>query len=266
MVRCSSCGASRHGKADHCEFCGSRFSTVDKGWGLICPYCFCRLPNDARYCVECGIALAPQKLSDVQAQRLCPRCTTPLRARAVATVEVLECASCNGLWVPADTFEVLCSQRDKASAARQLVAVEVRGRRRFELTLDDQVKYIPCPECRQLMNRRNFAQCAGVIIDICRDHGVWLDHQELSRIIQFIERGGIERARKIRDEQEAERLRQEQRRQARRAARVREGAFVGPAPPVPTLPLGGRGGLGAPSSGRVVGEAVGFALRLIFGR
>jgi Zn-finger nucleic acid-binding protein len=41
------------------------------------------------------------------------------------------------------------------------------------------------------MTRRNFGQSSGVIIDVCRRHGVWFDRGELPRVIQFVEAGGL---------------------------------------------------------------------------
>jgi Zn-finger nucleic acid-binding protein len=45
------------------------------------------------------------------------------------------------------------------------------------------------------MNRSNFARSSGVIIDICKRHGVWFDAEELPKIIEFIRRGGLDRQR-----------------------------------------------------------------------
>lgn len=224
VVRCPSCGASRQDlNAARCAFCGSLFSTVDKGWGLICPHCFCRLPNDAHYCVECGLALAPQELAEPRAERLCPRCQAPLRARRLESVELLECGGCNGLWVPIETFETLCTEKEKMAEAKRFTLAQQMKRLKFELSPDEQVKYIPCPVCRQLMNRRNFAQYAGVIIDVCQDHGVWLDNQELNRIIQFIEGGGLEQARQLQRESEEVQAMREKRARQHRAKRVARG-------------------------------------------
>jgi len=49
--------------------------------------------------------------------------------------------------------------------------------------------------CKQIMNRANFARCSGVIIDVCKQHGIWFDRDELSRIIEFIKEGGLDAAR-----------------------------------------------------------------------
>jgi hypothetical protein len=45
------------------------------------------------------------------------------------------------------------------------------------------------------MSRVNFAGNSGIILDVCRAHGVWLDHEELDQVRQFIQRGGAGRAR-----------------------------------------------------------------------
>ncbi len=46
------------------------------------------------------------------------------------------------------------------------------------------------------MNRSNFSKNSGVIVDICRQHGVWFDAEELPKIIEFIRQGGLDHARK----------------------------------------------------------------------
>ena len=40
------------------------------------------------------------------------------------------------------------------------------------------------------MLRRNFRRSSGVITDVCRDHGTWLDADELEQIAGFILSGG----------------------------------------------------------------------------
>ena len=52
---------------------------------------------------------------------------------------------------------------------------------------------MPCPICGELMPRRNFRRISGVLIDICRDHGIWLDPGELEQIRCFIANGGTEK-------------------------------------------------------------------------
>jgi Zn-finger nucleic acid-binding protein len=40
------------------------------------------------------------------------------------------------------------------------------------------------------MNRSNYRKSSGVILDVCREHGTWLDADELERIAGFILEGG----------------------------------------------------------------------------
>ncbi|MEW6111309.1 MAG: zf-TFIIB domain-containing protein, partial [Thermodesulfobacteriota bacterium] len=52
-----------------------------------------------------------------------------------------------------------------------------------------------CPVCRTMMNRRNFIRVSGVIVDVCRPHGIWFDAGEMEKIMDFIARGGMRKAR-----------------------------------------------------------------------
>jgi Zn-finger nucleic acid-binding protein len=84
------------------------------------------------------------------------------------------------------------------------------------------------------MNRSNFARSSGVIIDLCKQHGVWFDADELPKIIEFIDKGGLARARqkeKMALEEERAKLRDEQRKLAmmeRRAGGGRDLGYVEP--------------------------------------
>ena len=99
-----------------------------------------------------------------------------------------ECPKCFGLWLDTLTFDRICQQ------AEQHVSVLGQGQRVVNPALQP-VRYLPCPDCRQLMHRMNFAKCSGVIVDVCRPHGVWFDMNELHRILEFIQGGGLDRAR-----------------------------------------------------------------------
>lgn len=58
------------------------------------------------------------------------------------------------------------------------------------------------------MTPMQFSRRSGVIIDICRSHGVWFDRDELRRIIEFIRAGGLDRARAL-DKEEPARAKRE---------------------------------------------------------
>jgi Zn-finger nucleic acid-binding protein len=46
------------------------------------------------------------------------------------------------------------------------------------------------------MQRRNFGKTSGVIVDVCAQHGTWFDPGELSRVLAFVEAGGLAEARR----------------------------------------------------------------------
>src|SRR6185295_6075766 len=71
---------------------------------------------------------------------------------------------------------------------------------------EGQVFYLKCPRCAKIMNRMNYAHSSGIIIDMCRAHGIWFDRDELRRIIEFIQAGGLDRARQ-REKQDIEQQR-----------------------------------------------------------
>ena len=52
------------------------------------------------------------------------------------------------------------------------------------------VTYVPCPECGELMHRKSYGAKAGVVVDRCRLHGVWLDGGELNRLLKWAKAGG----------------------------------------------------------------------------
>jgi Zn-finger nucleic acid-binding protein len=46
------------------------------------------------------------------------------------------------------------------------------------------------------MNRSNYGGGSGVIVDVCGPHGVFLDRGEMTKIVDFIEKGGWDRVKK----------------------------------------------------------------------
>jgi Zn-finger nucleic acid-binding protein len=76
------------------------------------------------------------------------------------------------------------------------------------------VTYIKCPVCTKLMNRVNFGTKSGVIVDRCRDHGVWLDGGELRHLFEWMKAGG-----KLLVQEREEQLRKESVREKEREQR-----------------------------------------------
>jgi Zn-finger nucleic acid-binding protein len=68
--------------------------------------------------------------------------------------------------------------------------------------------YRPCAVCGALMNRQNYGRKSGVILDVCRAHGIWFDAGELPRVLGWIRDGGERRAGELAAEQDQAQARQ----------------------------------------------------------
>jgi Zn-finger nucleic acid-binding protein len=115
---------------------------------------------------------------------------------------MLECATCDGIWIDADVFEEICASSESQAAVLHRLGA------RTPVAADARVKYRKCLRCGTVMNRVNFGRLSGTIVDVCRGHGTFLDAGELHAVLAFIRTGGLDRAR----ERQIEDLREEQRR------------------------------------------------------
>lgn len=184
-----------------CEFCNSRLKTVG------CAACLGMMFLGSKFCGHCGVAAYRAELLDDADAGECPRCKVKLQSLRIDSVNIRECERCGGFWSGVGAFENLC-----ASKEQQASIVGFIGSYAHPNADPPAVSYVPCPDCKQLMNRSNFARSSGVIIDMCKQHGVWFDAGELPKIIEFIDRGGMDRVRekeKIAIQDERSRLRDE---------------------------------------------------------
>lgn len=204
-LRCSSCGANLRVDGKACDYCAAEITLEERRLASVCPGCFARAAVDARFCMECGLKIEPQALAALPQRAVCPRCKGGMRQRALGTASVAECASCGGLWLAQDHFDRLCEAADEAELASRGLMNMAEPPKPANA---DELRYLMCVECGDLMNRRNYASSSGIIFDVCRHHGVWLDHTELEKILGFVRNGGLDRAR----ERQIERLKDQERR------------------------------------------------------
>jgi Zn-finger nucleic acid-binding protein len=115
-----------------------------------------------------------------------------MNAVVVGNTNLKECPKCEGIWADAASLEQICSDREKQAAVLGM-ATSVSSPDSGEV--EEKIRYVPCPICRKLMNRVNFAHCSHVVVDVCAKHGTWFDKDELRRIVEFIRAGGLEEAR-----------------------------------------------------------------------
>jgi len=197
-LNCPMCGAAASTDATKCDHCGARLATVS------CPSCFGMMFVGSKFCSHCG-APASRAVAEDATPKPCPRCRVPMKAVTIGAADLRECPKCEGLWADKDTLQQICIDREKQAAILGMPTVlgtDLIG------NIEQNIRYLPCPICRTLMNRVNFSRCSGVIVDVCARHGTWFDKDELRRIVEFIRAGGVDKARAM-EIDELERRRRE---------------------------------------------------------
>lgn len=192
MFHCANCGGKlAHGEV-RCSYCSAEVRLGARGLGPACPECLATTLVDAKHCSSCGVELRTEAIVRPLAGKSCPRCKRELSECETERLRYVECTGCGGLWLDEKIFERVVEQRDTVVAES---LPQIRPATAPARTLEAQVRYLPCPLCGQSMNRRNFADISGVILDWCRGHGWWFDAEELGRVLAFVDQGGLERAR-----------------------------------------------------------------------
>jgi Zn-finger nucleic acid-binding protein len=208
-LHCPNCGAAVAPDAGRCPYCKARLATVS------CPSCFALMFDAAAYCPACGAKRSRVETGATGTR--CPACRVGMARVAVGATALLECPTCDGVWVEADDFERVCAENDaQAAVLHRFDARRPPGPGRAQRV--EEVRYRPCVRCGRMMNRMNFGGVSGTIVDVCRGHGTFLDAGELHAIVTFVRGGGLDRAR----QRKIDELKEEERRlkelEARRVA------------------------------------------------
>jgi Zn-finger nucleic acid-binding protein len=165
---------------------------------------------EASYCSGCGFQLGLEPIGKL-GTLACPVCKTsletyerapahpPTSTSAPAAGALFDCGTCGGQFVEHALLQDLLHQHEHGAYGHSAPLPPARP--------DPRNNYIPCPECATLMNRKNFGGSSGVIVDVCKKHGTWFDLGELPRVLAFVSTGGLERAKKRADEDQAQSLR-----------------------------------------------------------
>lgn len=188
-----------------CPACGAGVSKADAA----CPYCGAEVvlpkpigmdgPAERRtFCTRCGRLYADAAIrcsqcppSDCETRGgRCPRCSSDLEPITLGRVTVDRCRQCRGHWFDGDEVEHAIdvttegiSREDALSARRTLPT--------WDKPLEE-IRYLACVRCTERMVRRQIAPRVGVIVDICRFHGVWFDQGEFEHFAAFSRAGGLE--------------------------------------------------------------------------
>lgn len=120
----------------------------------------------------------------------CPRCKLTLQEDDYEGVDVLFCSTCWGHWVERDALASILANDDYRFSSSEAKAV---SKSIFKPWVDierddpDRLESASCPVCGKEMQTSTFTDGCPVEVDICHDHGVWLDTAEVKQIQIFFE-------------------------------------------------------------------------------
>ena len=181
--RCSSCGGEVDARARVCRYCRAPVASVR------CLQCYEMNVPDALHCCGCGRQLGLEPVGAPGATK-CPACNSALEHFQAGAGTLQDCGNCGGQFVEHALLRELLERRE-------VYGVALPRRATPHNPLLQPLRYLKCPACADLMNRRNFGKTSGIIVDVCHRHGVWFDPGELPRILAFVEAGGLMRARRL---------------------------------------------------------------------
>lgn len=193
MPNCSNCSAPLPLGSISCDYCGSRNDVDLKGVHYYTTH-------------------------EADTDRICPRCrislkTIDLKIKGRFLIE--RCPECLGLFFDPGELEALLEA--SVSNVFEINRSQLSQLSRGGCGDEQPVAYIKCPVCATFMNRVNFGVRSGVVVDRCREHGVWLDGGELRRLSEWMKAGG-----KLLDqERQKERKKEEQQAEKTRRQEIR---------------------------------------------
>ncbi|MGQ0613274.1 MAG: zf-TFIIB domain-containing protein [Planctomycetaceae bacterium] len=151
--------------------------------------------SDPASCPVCRAGRGPRRAARAAADAAaappaCPRCAEKLEEQDWEEVKVSCCPTCRGTFFPGRGLEVTLDKLRATVTPTDVASVLTEFKDRFTRTLPDAVRYKACPVCHTVMTRRNYAKVSGVIIDLCGNHGSWVDEAAFAELANFITRGG----------------------------------------------------------------------------
>jgi hypothetical protein len=125
----------------------------------------------------------------------CPDDSTSLqRQNYEGDVQVDGCPECGGIWLDHGELEAIEDRRENDYRA-ELKTIPNYFDKSYAMALARSEGTYMCPRCERAMEKREYAFCSQVMIDVCPQcRGVWLHDDELSELEVFFERNRLETA------------------------------------------------------------------------
>lgn len=181
-LNCPNCGAPTSADATRCGYCGSGLAAAP------CPSCLGSMWAGSEYCPHCGARATVA--ADAGGPTLkCPGCDGDMPHVKIGETAMHRCASCDSAWLDPQTFMNLCTNAESRGAVIAALGSVTAETKKVAMGT---VRYVRCPVCKNTMNRTNFGHTSGIVIDTCKGHGAWFEHDELHGVLDFVARGGLQ--------------------------------------------------------------------------
>lgn len=93
---------------------------------------------------------------------------------------VASCPTGHGLWLGMHELAAIAStHRDDHSAGEERAALRNSEGAPDALATE---RFRTCPECQSTLRKDVYKYGSGIVIDVCDEHGVWLDRGEIDGI------------------------------------------------------------------------------------
>ncbi len=109
-------------------------------------------------------------------------------------VEVDRCLNCGGIWLDYSELEAIQDLR-KNDYSEELASIPNYFNQSYEMALAKNEAVFSCPCCQKEMDKREYAYCSQIMIDVCPScRGVWLHEDEIRELEIFFEKSRVETA------------------------------------------------------------------------
>ncbi len=114
----------------------------------------------------------------------CPRCKSRLTPVKIPKnkSKVPICAGCNGAFFGREQAYAVM-----AMGLEKLMKSPLAPILKEEFLARDSDEAADCPVCQETMLRSNFSESCQVEVDVCSEHGLWLDDGELGAILKALQ-------------------------------------------------------------------------------
>ena len=176
---------------------------------MVCEQCGRTGVPTRAVCMYCGGRLIEQEKREITIR--CPVCNINMDKGDQAGITLDNCSSCGGTWYDRSELEQLLrkSKDDLEKVEEQPASKDPEepspslgfsrqerdaffrsgrtGNVSRRAVRQSKSVYRKCPHCQSMMNRVNYLQKTGVVVDVCRQHGIFLDEGEFDALYAFIQ-------------------------------------------------------------------------------